>query len=105
VPIPQSGDYGSNPYASIVSVITSDYDEKFHRGNKIAGPERAFTIGCSKSDARPDTPSACRLNIALICRRLMHWGKTGWVAIYKETGEPGWDRTIDTLIKSQVLYH
>ena len=20
-------------------------------------------------------------------------------------GEPGWDRTIDTLIKSQVLYH
>jgi hypothetical protein len=24
----------------------------------------------------------------------------GWV----KSGEPGWDRTIDTLIKSQVLY-
>ena len=25
--------------------------------------------------------------------------------ILKRIGEPGWDRTIDTLIKSQVLYH
>ncbi len=25
--------------------------------------------------------------------------------LLREVGEPGWDRTIDTLIKSQVLYH
>ena len=51
-----------------------------------------------------------RVSEFLLCAKANRRKSAEWPSHDEENfwpliGEPGWDRTIDTLIKSQVLYH
>jgi hypothetical protein len=67
-----------------------------------------------------DTPSGkpCWLLLKMLCdcgfshcrgrergQAFVLFADGGFANVGSGTGEPGWDRTIDHLIKSQVLYH